>query len=362
MATPVKKRTLLRREIPLPVTSRDIASFCRSFSILIETGMPVLRSLKILSERTTKVRLRKIVSEISAFVENGGTVSGAMAKYPKFFSPMIVSMIRVGETSGTLDQALHRIADLLEKQIALKQKVKSAFAYPVIALLASVAVIIFILVWVIPVFIPLYDNPENKVPMPIPTQIIINVSEFLTTYWYFYIPVLLGVIIFLILFGKTTRGRIFYDRIRLGAPLFGPLYTKMVMERFSRTTSILLHSGIPLLETLKLVRHVVGSVNMSVVIDKAHDVLQQGGTLEETLREAPIVPPLMVDIISIGEQAGSLEEVLKRIADTLEEEIDVTVRGITSIIEPVMVLVVGGVVLFIALSVFLPYWGLVRVI
>ncbi len=362
MATPVKKRRLIRREIPLPVTSRDIATFCRSFSILIETGMPVLRSLKILSERTSKIRLRKIVSEISISVENGGTVSGAFAKYPKFFSPLVVSLIRVGETSGTLDQALHRIADLLEKQIALKQKVQSAFAYPVIALLASLGVIIFLLVRVIPVFIPLYNDPERNVPMPIPTQIIISVSEFLTTYWYLYLPVLLGVIIFLILYGKTTNGRFFYDRIRLRLPLIGSLYTKMMMERFSRTTSILLHSGIPLLETLKLVRHVVGSVNMAKVVDKAHDVLQQGGTLEETLRESPFIPPLSVDIISIGEQAGALEEVLKRIADTLDEEIDVTVRGITSIIEPVMALVVGGVVLFIALSVFLPYFGLVRVI
>lgn len=359
MATPIKKR---RREIPLPVTKRDIATFCRSFSILIETGMPVLRSLKILGERTSKVRLRKIVLEISAFVENGGTVSGAMAKHPKFFSPMIVSMIRIGETSGTLDQALHRIADLLEKQIALKQKVQSAFAYPVIALLASVAVIIFILVWVIPVFIPLYNDPEKAVPMPVPTQIIISVSEFLTTYWYLYIPVLLGVILLLILFGKTRGGKFFYDRIRLRVPLFGTLYTKMVIERFTRTTAILLHSGIPLLETLKLVRYIVGSENIAEVIDRAHDVLQQGGTLEETLRESEYIPPLTVDIISIGEQAGALEDVLMRIADILDEEIDVTVRGITSIIEPVMVLVVGGVVLFIALSVFLPYWGLVKVI
>ena len=136
----------------------------------------------------------------------------------------------------------------------------------------------------------------------------------------------------------------------------------MVIERFTRTTAILLHSGIPLLETLKLVRYVVGSVNIAAVIDEAHDVLQQGGTLEETLRDSPYIPPLTVDIISIGEQAGALEDVLIRIADILDEEIDVTVRGITSIIEPVMVLVVGAVVLFIALSVFLPYWGLVKVI
>ena len=362
MAQPARKKIFLRRELPLPVTLRDIATFCRSFSVLIETGMPVMRSLKILSERTSKVRLRKIVSDITAFVENGGTVSAAMAKFPRFFNPMVVSMIRIGETSGTLDHSLHRISELLEKQIALKQKVKSAFAYPVIALLASVTVIIFLLVRVIPVFVPLFKNPENPVPIPVPTQIIISVSEFLTNNWYIYVPMILGILIVLYLYGRTTGGRFLYDRLWLKMPLFGTLSTKVVMERFTRTTALLLRSGIPLLETLKLVRHVVGSVNVEATIDKAHSVLQQGGTLEETLRESSIIPPLTVDIISIGEQAGALEDVLSRVAETLDEEIDVTVRGITSIIEPVMVLFVGGVVLFIALSVFLPYFGLVRVL
>jgi type IV pilus assembly protein PilC len=357
-----KSRRFWRKNVPMPITTRDIAAFCRSFSILIETGIAVVRSLKILSERTTNPRLRNVVSEIALFVESGGTISTGMAKYPQHFNPLVINMIKVGETSGTLDHSLHRIADLLEKRIALRQKVQSAFAYPVVALLASLAVVIFLLVKVIPVFVPLFKNPERHIQMPVPTQIIISVSEFLRLYWFIYLPVVLGLIIVLFLFGRTTRGRFYFDMLRLRIPLFGTLFTKMVMARFTRTMALLLRSGIPLLESLRLVKNTTGSVNMGELLQEAHDCLEQGGTLDETLRDSPIIPPLASDIIAIGEQAGALEEVMTRIADSLEEEIDVNVRGITSIIEPVMVLVVGGIVLFIALSVFLPYFSLVRIL
>ena len=357
-----KLRKFLRKQIPLPITSRDISTFCRSFSVMIETGVPVLRSLKIISERTTKPKLQKIIREITLFVENGGTISGAMLKYPAIFDPLMVNMIKVGETSGTLDHALHRIADLFEKRIALREKVQAAFAYPIVALTLALGVIIFLLVRVIPVFVPLFNNPARRIPMPVPTQIIISMSEFLRNEWMLYIPSLILIIILLILYGKTTRGRFFYDRIWFGVPLFGDLYTKMVMSRFTRTISLLLRSGIPLLESLRLAKHATGSVHMSQLLQQSHDNLEKGGTFEEVLRESFIVPPLSVDIIAIGEQAGHLEEVLSRIADTYDEEIDVTVRGITSIIEPLMLIVVGGVVLFIALSVFLPYFSLVRIL
>ncbi len=357
-----KIRKALRWQFPTPVTQKDVSSFCRGFSILIQSGIPVLKSLKILAVRTSQPKLKKALGEVARFVENGGTVSRAMENYPRYFNPLIVSMIRVGESSGTLDEALHRIADLMEKSVALRQKLKSAFAYPLVSLLVALGVIIFLLMRVIPVFIPLFKNSERNIQIPVPTQMIIFVSEILQMHWPL---VLVGLCLLGVLFWilkNTERGKYLYDRFELKIPVFGMLYTKVVVARFTRTMSVLLHSGVPLLEALQLSKAVTGSLNMSITIQNAYDNLVKGGTFEEVLRDSDIIPPLAVDIISVGEQAGTLEEVLERIAMTYEEEIDVTIRGITSIIEPILVLVVGSVVLFIALSVFLPYFALIKIL
>jgi type IV pilus assembly protein PilC len=357
-----KQWGFLQWQFPGPVTQRDISSFCRGFSILIQSGIPVLKSLKTLAARTSHPKLQKALGEISRFVENGGTVSRALENYPRYFNPLIVSMVRVGESSGTLDEALYRIADLMEKRVALRQKLKSAFAYPVVSLLVAIGVIVFLLMRVIPVFIPLFRSSERHVQVPVPTQIIITLSEFLQMRWPLILTgvVFLGVILWVLV--HTEHGKYVYDRYKLKFPVLGVLYTKVVVARFTRTMSVLLHSGVPLLEALQLSKPVTGSVNMAVTIQNAYDNLVKGGTFEEVLRESEVIPPLAVDIIAVGEQAGTLEEVLDRIANVYEEEIDVTIKGITSVIEPILVLIVGSVVLFIALSVFLPYFALVRIL
>lgn len=363
MAVKASKKGLLTIEIPRPITQKDLAIFSRSLSLLIDVGVPLLRSLRILTERTTNPRLQKIIGQVADHVESGGTLSGALAKYPRIFNPLMISLIRVGESGGVLESSLRRIAEMLENRITITSKVRSAMMYPVFALLACGGVIIFLLSYVIPVFVPLFEKKtQGTVPLPLPTRTVLLVSKFLTKEWAIYIPLLILIIIILYLYGRTKSGKLLYDRIRLRTPIIGRIFTKLVIARFARTVSTLLHSGISLLEGLQISKDSVGSPNVAEAIDKARTGIEGGGRLEDQLRESVFFPPLAVDLIGVGEQAGSLEVVLQRIAESYEQELDDLIQGMTSIIEPVLIVIIGGVVLFIALSVFLPYFSLVKVI
>lgn len=364
MAVKSTKKGIITIEIPRPITQKDLAIFARSLSLLIDVGVPLLRSLRILSERTNNPRLTKIIKEVADHVEGGGTLSGGLAKYPRIFKPLMLSLIRVGETGGVLESSLRRIAEMLENRITLTSKIRSAMMYPVVAILACGGVIIFLLAYVIPVFVPLFKQKTegSKVPLPVPTQIILTVSEFLRKGWAIYIPLLILIIIVLFIYGRTKSGKLLYDRIRLRIWLIGPIFTKLVVSRFTRTLATLLRSGIGLLEGLQIAKDAVGSPNVAEALEKTRVGIEGGGRMEDQLRESIFFPPLVVDLVGVGEQAGSLEVVLQRIAESYEQELDDLIRGMTSIIEPLLIIFIGGVVLFIALSVFLPYFSLVKII
>jgi type IV pilus assembly protein PilC len=363
MAVKPIKKGLLTIQIPRPISQKDLSIFARSLSLLIDVGVPLLRSLRILGDRTPNPRLAKMVKEIADHVEGGGTLSGGLAKYPRIFKPLMISLIRVGETGGVLESSLRRIAEMLESRIALTSKIRSAMMYPAVALVACFGVIIFLLTYVIPVFVPLFEKKtQNSVPLPLPTKITLQVSNFVIHQWAFYVPLLIIIVIALIIYGRTKSGKLFYDRIRLRVWLIGPIFTKLVMARFARTTATLLRSGIGLLESLQIAKDSVGSPNVADAIEQTRIGIEGGGRMEDQLRESIFFPPLAVDLIAVGEQAGALETVLQRIAESYERELDDLIHGLTSVIEPILIIFIGGVVLFIALSVFLPYFSLVKII
>jgi type IV pilus assembly protein PilC len=363
MAAKASKKGILKFELPRPITQKDLAIFARSLSLLIDVGVPLLRGLRILTERTSNPRLQKILQEVSNHVEGGGTLSGGLAKYPRVFKPVTLSLIRVGETGGVLESSLRRIAEILENRIALTGKIRSAMMYPSVAILASFSVIIFLLTYVIPVFVPLFkQKTQGQVPLPLPTKIILFSSEFIRHHWAIYVPLLIIGIIALVVYGRTKSGKLLFDRIRLRIWIIGPIFTKLVVSRFARTLSTLLRSGIGLLEGLQITKDSVGSPNVAEAIEQTRAGIEGGGRMEDQLRDSIFFPPLAVDLIAVGEQAGQLETVLQRLAETYERELDDLIHGMTSIIEPILVIFVGGVVLFIALSVFLPYFSLVKII
>ncbi|MDI6782751.1 MAG: type II secretion system F family protein, partial [bacterium] len=338
MANKPRKKGLLTINIPRPISQKDLALFARSLSLLIDVGVPLLRSLRILTDRTNHPRLSKIVKEVADHVEGGGTLSGGLAKYPRIFKPIIISLIRVGETGGVLESSLRRIAEILENRIALTSKIRSAMMYPSVAIAASFGVIIFLLVYVIPVFVPLFKKKtQGQVALPLPTQIILTASEFLRTQWAIYVPLLIVVIIALIVYGRTKSGKLLYDRIRLRVWLIGPIFTKLVMARFARTLATLLRSGIGLLEGLQITKDAVGSPNVAEAIEKTRVGIEGGGRMEDQLRDSIFFPPLAVDLIAVGEQAGALETVLQRIAESYERELDDLIHGMTSVIEPILI-------------------------
>ncbi|MCX7919025.1 MAG: type II secretion system F family protein [bacterium] len=363
MAGKPKKKSLLKINIPRPISQKDIAVFSRSLSLLIDVGVPLLRSLRILSERTNNPRLAKIVKEIADHVEGGGSLSGGLAKYPRIFRPLIISLIRVGETGGVLESSLRRIAEMLENRIALTSKIRSAMMYPTVAITASLGVVIFLLTYVIPIFVPLFQKKtQGQVNLPLPTQIILTTSDFLRNQWAIYVPLLIIIIIALIIYGRTASGKLLYDRIRLRVWLIGPIFTKLVIARFARTLATLLRSGIGLLEGLQIAKDSVGSPNVAEALEKTRAGIEAGGRMEDQLRDSIFFPGLAVDLIAVGEQAGQLETVLQRLAESYEQELDDLIHGMTSVIEPILIVFVGGIVLFIALSVFLPYFSLVKII
>ena len=363
MAGKSKRKSLLKITLPRPISQKDISIFARSLSLMIDVGVPLLRSLRILTDRTNNPKLAKVVKEVAIHVEGGGTLSGGLAKYPRIFKPLMLSLIRVGETGGVLESSLRRIAEMLESRIALTSKIRSAMMYPAVAITASLGVVVFLLTYVIPVFVPLFQKKtQGQVGLPLPTQIIIVTSNFIRQQWAIYVPLFILITIALIIYGRTKSGKLLYDHIRLRVWLIGPIFTKLVMARLSRTLATLLRSGIGLLEGLQIAKDAVGSPNVAEVLEKTRIGIEGGGRMEDQLRDSIFFPPLAVDLIAVGEQAGQLETVLQRLAESYEQELDDLIHGMTSVIEPILIIFVGGIVLFIALSVFLPYFSLVKII
>jgi len=331
----------------------NLAIFARQFSTMLDAGVSLVRCLDVLQQQTNDARLRKILMDLSTRVESGESLSRSMARHPKAFSQLIIGLIRAGEVGGVLEESLQRIAAFLEKDVELRRKIRSALTYPVIVLLAAVGIVIFLVSWLVPQFASLFKELGIK-EMPAPTQFLIDLSAFLTQKWYIMIIALIAILIAYKLFVSTRVGRRVMDRVKLRVPVFGPLHHKIVMARFSRTMGTLLASGVPILQAMETVAGVVGNAVVSDAVLESRARIREGEKIADPLQKSKMFPPMVVHMVSVGEESGSLDHMLNKIADFYENEVEMTIASLTAAIEPVMIVLLGFIVGFIVISMFLP--------
>lgn len=335
----------------------DISAFCRQLAILLDVGIPLVRSLRILSERSQHPRLKKVAGQVASDVEEGRRLSEALARHPRVFTALLINVARIGEAGGILEPSLHRLAETMEQKLAIRKKIISACMYPVAALTVAFCVLLLILIKAIPVFASVYSEMLHA-DLPKITQRIIAVSRFASDYFVFYIPALILLVFVLFAIGRTAPGRYVYDWLRLRLPIMGLVNTKINVARCTRSLGNLLAAGIPLLEGLGIVSRTSENVLIGKALGSAHDNVERGGKMDEPLRRSKVFPPMVVDMITIGDEAGALDTMLLKVADIYDTDVDTALKGLTSLVEPILIVCLGGVVILIALGVLLPYFSL----
>jgi type II secretory pathway component PulF len=332
------------------IRRRDITFFTRQLSDLLEAGLTLMRALTVLRDQTESPRLRDIMDDVASHVREGKSFSDALAVYPKIFTPIYVSMVRSGEVGGILGGVLARLADFSEKEEELQGKVRAALAYPVLILLVGMGTIAVLLIFVVPKLVVLFEDVGQVLPLP--TQILIEVSGGLATYWW--LILIIGALGgFLVKRGQLSQGtRLAIDRIKLRIPVWGALIKKVEIARFARTLSTLLSHGVPILQAMQAVVQATGNELLKRELQKIGDQLRGGGTLSHGMRQGRIFPSLVTNMVSVGEEAGSLDRSLIKIADTYERESDRAMKMMTALVEPVMILVMGSIVGSMLLPIF----------
>jgi type IV pilus assembly protein PilC len=346
------------------VDMRELAIFSRQFATLVAAGMPMLRTLHTLEEQTQDEKIKEAVAGVRADVEAGSSLERAMERHPKVFDRLFRAMVRSGEQSGRLEEALDRVAFQVEKTDALRRQVKSALMYPALIFSVAIVVLLAVVSFVIPIFVGIFEeiaaeNPTEKSSLPIPTQICVTASDAITGYWYVLIPSL--VISFFVFFRwkKTDRGKAMWDRFLLRVPFkIGDVIQKVALARWSRTFSGSVSSGVPMLQSIKLTGETAGNIVVEQAMDDVYASVKRGGSLAGPIESNPIFPPMVGHMIAVGEETGQLEHMLSKIADFYEAEVDAKVKALTALIEPVMILFVGGIVGFIVIAMYLPIFSL----
>ncbi len=331
----------------------DISVFCRQFSTMIDAGVSLVRSLDVLSQQTSNPKLRRIIIDVSEQVESGQTLTKSMSKYPKTFSNLFIGLIHAGEVGGVLEESLQRLSMFLEKDMELRRKVKSAMTYPVIVVVFSVIIVLGLCSFVIPKFIELFKGLGMK-SLPWSTQMLVDFSNFLKAKWWMGIIIVVCIYIAFKLFGSTRIGRRVMDRVKLKLPVFGKLNHKISLARFGRTLGTLLVSGVPILQAMETVAETVGNSLMADSIFEARNRIREGEQIKEPLERSGMFPPMVVHMISIGEESGSLDHMLTKVAEFYEQEVDAQLQSLAAAIEPVLIVFLGVIVGFIVISMFMP--------
>ncbi len=330
----------------------DLVIFTRQFSTMVEAGLPVVEILDILLEQTDDAGFKIAVSDVRSAVRAGSDLSTAMAKFPKVFSPLYTNLIKAGEASGDLDVILKRLATYLEKNASLRRKIISAMTYPSVSLILILGITVFLLVFIVPQFEDMFD--KLGADLPLPTRIVLFISNTMLHYWYLVIAGVGGFIAFIYVSRKNPRGRYMWDQVNLKVPIFGELFQKVALSRFSRTFSTMLRSGVPMLGSLEIVASTAGNGVVEEAVMASREAVRQGESLASPLSECQIFPPMVVRMISVGERTGALESLLEKVAEFYDEQVDAAVETLTSVIEPVMIGVMGVIVGFIVVAIFMP--------
>ena len=342
------------------VSISDVAIFSRQFSTMINAGLPVLQCLSIIADQQVNPTFKSVVNQIKDDIGSGGNLSDSMAKHPKVFDELYVNMIRSGELGGVLDTILERLSVYMEKAEALKRKIKSAMMYPVIVISVAIIVIAFLMVKVIPTFEEVFSSFGAKLP-PL-TAGLVSTSRFMQHYWWMMAAGIFGIISAVKAFGRTPKGELILDSILLKLPVFGDLARKSAVARFTRTLGTLLKSGVPILEALETVAKTSGNKVVEVVINGARASIREGQGMTEPLKKGDIFPAMVIQMVSVGEETGKIDEMLMRAADFYEEEVDTAVEGLSAAMEPLIIVFLGVSIGTIVVAMFMPMFDLGNVV
>ncbi|HEX2049944.1 MAG TPA: type II secretion system F family protein [Actinomycetota bacterium] len=339
--------------LPQRVKLKDLAIFSRQFSTMIGSGLSLLRALNILSQQTENPLLASTVGLVREDVERGSSLSGAMAKHPKVFNTLYVSMVRAGETGGQLDAVLTRVAETFEADYRLRQKVKSAMTYPSVVAGIAVLLVTIMLLFVVPTFADMFENLGGDLPLP--TQILVTVSENAKLL----VPLALvmavaGVVAYKKLRAKNAGMRLRFDKLKLRVPVFGALFRKVALSRFTRTLALLLKAGVPVLQALDIVAETTGNEVLARASHEVKESVRSGESMSAPLDRHKIFPPMVVQMIAVGEDTGALDAMLDKISDFYDQEVESTTEQLTSLIEPVMIAILGGVVGAMVIALYMP--------
>ncbi len=342
------------------ISDKDLVTFTRQFATMIDAGLPLVQCLEILGGQTENKTFSKAINKVRGDVESGSTFADALKKHPRVFNDLYVNMVAAGEAGGILDTILNRLSGYIEKNMALKKKVKAAMTYPSVIVLVAIGVVTLMMLFVIPSFAKMFEDFGGQLPGM--TQFIINASNFMGKFWYIIFGVTVAILILIQRFHRTDRGREVIDAFLLKVPVMGTLIRKVAVAKFTRTLGTLISSGVPILEGLDIVAKTAGNRVVENAIIKTKIGISEGKTIAEPLQQTKVFPPMVVQMINVGEASGALDAMLGKIADFYDDEVDTTVDALSSLLEPILMVFLGGVIGYIVIAMYLPVFQLASTI
>ncbi|HXJ62658.1 MAG TPA: type II secretion system F family protein [Actinomycetota bacterium] len=358
-----KKKSLAGKEFafrPNYVRPKELAVFSRQFATMVNSGLPILKALAILSEQTESKPLARVIGEVRLDVERGSSLSQAMAKHPKVFQNLFIAMIRAGETGGVLDSVLLRLADNLEREVELRQRVKSAMTYPIVVLAMVSLILAAMLLFIVPQFKNIYASLGGTLPLP--TRILLAASDLFRKFWWMWVLCIIAGIFLFRRYKNTPSGRARLDAFKLKVPVFGSLFHKTALSRFSSTLSILLKSGVPILQSLDIVSETVNNAVLSRAVADVQGSVKEGESIARPLAKHAVFPPMVVQMLAVGEETGAVDTMLEKVAQFYDAEVTATVDALTSLIEPLMIAVIGACVGMAVIALYLPMFNVINLI
>ena len=340
------------------VSPKELVVFTRQFATMIDAGLPLVQCLDILSSRGENRSLNTILKDVKDYVEQGGTFSEGLARHPKLFDELFVNLVRAGEMGGILDTILNRLAVYIEKRVKLARQVRGAMVYPIAIFFVAAIVIVVMLSWVIPSFKGMFAEFGGADSLPALTQLVISASEGFLNNVLWILLATAGVVVGVVWVYRQPVGKHFFHRMLLALPVLGPVMRKISVARFTRTLGTLLAAGVPILDALDVVKKAAGNVIVENAIQQTSNKIREGRTMAEPLMETAVFPPMVVQMIGVGEQTGALDTMLNKIADFYEDEVDVAVAALTSLLEPLMMVFIGGIVGVILIAMYLPIFSI----
>lgn len=343
-----------------PIKHESLTTFTRQLATLLQAGLPLLRSLEVMARQERNPAFKDILDNISDGVKSGTSFSDSLAQYPKIFDRLYINMIKAGEAGGVLDTVLSRLASFMEKSVKTKKKIQSAMIYPAVVLTVAVLIVVLLMIVVVPKFQGIFQDMLKGAPLPLPTQIVINISDFIKGNFIAFAGIIALIVFGFILFKRTAIGNRILNKLAISLPKLGDLNRMGNISRFSRTFGTLLSSGVPILQALNITREILGNLFYAKAVSNIHDAVRDGESLAAPMERETVFPTMVTSMIEIGEETGQLAEMLNRVADNYDEDVDNAVAGLTSIIEPVMIVFLAVVVGFIVIALFLPIVGIIE--